>query len=123
MLGAFGMFAWATSSGHSIEAARTLVVNTIVVMEIFYLFSVRYLQSPSLTLQGLVGTRAVLIGIGAVALAQLAFTYLPFMNRAFATEPFGILEGAVVIGLGVGLFAVLELEKAIRRRWLGAAAA
>jgi hypothetical protein len=42
--GAFGMFFWAEARGLPIETARTMVVNTIVVMEIFYLFSVRYVH-------------------------------------------------------------------------------
>ena len=44
--GAFGSFAWATARGLSIETARTMVVNALVVMEIFYLFSVRYVHGP-----------------------------------------------------------------------------
>jgi hypothetical protein len=38
-----------------IEEARTIVVNTIVVMEIFYLFSVRYVHATSLTWRGRAG--------------------------------------------------------------------
>ena len=47
--GAFGMFFWAEVRGLPHEEARTIVVNTIVVMEIFYLFSVRYLHTTSFT--------------------------------------------------------------------------
>ena len=36
-----------------------MVVNTLVVMEIFYLFSVRYVHGPALTWQGVLGTPAV----------------------------------------------------------------
>src|SRR5690606_1545950 len=38
----FAMFAWADRRGLSIEQSRTIVVNTMVVLEIFYLFSIRY---------------------------------------------------------------------------------
>ena len=65
-LAAFGVFQWAEDNGRSLEEARTLVVNTIVVLEVFYLFSVRYLHATSLTWKGLLGTRTVLIGFGAV---------------------------------------------------------
>src|SRR3546814_17508372 len=74
--GAFGMFAWTLARGLSVEEARTIVVNTIVVMEIFYLFSVRYLRLTSLTWEGVLGTPAVLIGVALVVALQLAFTYL-----------------------------------------------
>jgi magnesium-transporting ATPase (P-type) len=118
-IGVFGVFAWSVARGGTIEAARTLVVDTMVVMEIAYLFSVRYLNLPSLTLQGIVGTPAVLLGVGAVVLAQLAFTYLPPLQRMFDTRPLGLKEGLVAIGVGVLFFAVLELEKLVRRGpWL-----
>jgi magnesium-transporting ATPase (P-type) len=112
--GAFGIFFWAQSRGLTIEHARTLVVNTIVVLEIFYLFSIRYVHGTSLTWQGVLGTPAVLVGVGAVVVAQLAFTYLPFMQAAFGTRSLSVPEGALVIGVGVALLAVVEVEKRIR---------
>ena len=49
-----------------------MAVNTLVTMEIFYLFSVRYVHGASLTWQGVLGTRAVLIGVAIVVVAQFA---------------------------------------------------
>jgi magnesium-transporting ATPase (P-type) len=115
-IGAFGVFAWAERSGATHEYARTLVVNTVVVMEIFYLFSVRYLRMTSLTWRGALGTPAVLIGIGSIVLLQLAFTYLPPMQTLFETQPVGLFDGAGVIAIGVSLFVVLEIEKRVARR-------
>jgi magnesium-transporting ATPase (P-type) len=115
VLGAFGTFFWATARGLDIDTARTMVVNAIVVMEIFYLFSVRYVHATSLTFQGLLGTPAVLIGVSGVVLLQLAFTYAPFMNRLFGTMPVGIGEGMAIIALGFALLVILELEKFVRR--------
>jgi magnesium-transporting ATPase (P-type) len=111
VVGAFGMFTWAIQRGLSLEEARTIVVNTIVVMEIFYLFSVRYLYSASLTWQGVLGTPAVLIGVGAVVLAQLAFTYLPWMHAIFQSRPVSLLDGLVIVVVGVLLLLILEIEK------------
>ncbi|PWB66017.1 MAG: carbonate dehydratase [Bradyrhizobiaceae bacterium] len=118
--GAFGMFFLAEARGQPIEEARTIVVNTIVVMEIFYLFSIRYLHSTSFTLRGLLGTPAVLIGIAAIAAAQFVFTYAPFMQFLFATRPVSLLDGLAIVAVGAALFLVLELEKLVRRRmrWL-----
>jgi magnesium-transporting ATPase (P-type) len=116
--GAFGIFSWAKSNGASVEEARTLVVNTIVVMEIFYLFSVRYVHGTSLTLEGVLGTPAVLIGVGLTVAAQLAFTYLPAFQLLFDTRPVDLLEGAVVVAIGVSLLFLCELEKRIRARVL-----
>ena len=120
MAGAFGIFFWAEDQGFPIEQGRTLVVNTIVVMEIFYLFSVRYVHGSSLTLQGVLGTPAVLIGVATVIVAQLAFTYLPFLQTIFDTRPVSLAEGAIVIGVGVLLLVIVESEKWLRGMLAGA---
>jgi magnesium-transporting ATPase (P-type) len=113
--GAFGMFFWAESRGQPIEVARTLVVNTLVVMEIFYLFSVRYVHGTSLTWQGVLGTPAVLLGVGAVVVAQLLFTYAPPMHAIFQSRALAWHEGAMVIGIGVALLLAVEAEKLVAR--------
>ena len=116
LAGIFGIFHWAQTVGSSIEAARTLAVNALVVLQIFYLFNVRYLGMPSLTWRGVVGTRAVLIAVGVVAALQLLFTYAPFMHQLFETRPVTIAQGLVVIAVGVVGFAVIEIEKWLRQR-------
>ncbi len=117
LIGAFGMFAWAQSRGLPLELARTMVVNTIVVMEIFYLFSVRYTYGASLTIKGLFGTPAVLAGITAVVLLQVTFTYAPFMAIPFDTAPVAFADGLVIVATGAVLFAIVEVEKRVRLGW------
>jgi magnesium-transporting ATPase (P-type) len=125
--GAFGMFYWAEAKGLPIEGARTIVVNTIVVMEIFYLFSIRYVHGTSLTLQGVLGTPAVLIGVSFTVAAQFAFTYLPPLQAVFESRAVAFVDGLLVIGVGVALLVVVEAEKyaravlAARRRSFNAA--
>jgi magnesium-transporting ATPase (P-type) len=114
--GAFGMFFWAEARDLQIEEARTIVVNTIVVMEISYLLSIRYLQTTSFTWRGMLSAPAVLIGIGIITAAQLVFTYTPFMEQLFATRPVSLLDGLAIVGIGAALFVILELEKIARRR-------
>ncbi|MCC7425282.1 MAG: cation-transporting P-type ATPase [Alphaproteobacteria bacterium] len=114
--GAFGIFYWAEARGAPIEEARTLVVNTIVVMEIFYLFSVRYVHGTSLTLQGVIGTPAVLAGVGAIVLLQLGFTYLPPMQAVFGSRPVSLADGMVVIAIGFAFLLIAEGEKYLRAR-------
>jgi magnesium-transporting ATPase (P-type) len=116
VVGAFGMFFWAEARNLSIEEARTIVVNTIVVMEIFYLFSVRYLNQSSFTWTGFLGTPAVLIGVSSITAAQLLFTYAPFMQGLFATRPVSVQDGLSILMVGVVLFAILEFEKVVWRR-------
>jgi magnesium-transporting ATPase (P-type) len=114
-IGIFGMFTLAQASGATLEEARTIAVNTLVVMEIFYLFSVRFLSTTSLSLKAALGTRPVLIAIGAVTLLQLAFTYAPFMEAFFETRPVGLGQGLMILAVGPILLALLEMEKRIVR--------
>lgn len=110
------VFTWALERGLDVATARTMVVNTLCVLEIFYLFSVRYLHGPSFSLQGLKGTPAVLAAVAGVLVAQLMFTYTPWMQQLFDTRAVPLLEGLVILGCGVMLLVILELEKALLRR-------
>ncbi|GHD52399.1 carbonate dehydratase [Thalassobaculum fulvum] len=114
--GTFGIYAWATARGLDIETARTMVVNVLVVMEIFYLFSVRYVHGTALTWRGVLGTPAVLMGVGAVVVAQFAFTYLPVMQAVFASRPVALPDGLVIVAVGAALLAVVEIEKRVAER-------
>ncbi|MEW9853590.1 cation-translocating P-type ATPase [Novosphingobium sp. M1R2S20] len=113
---ALGVFFAALEAGRGLEVARTMVVNTIVVAEIFYLFNVRYLHMRSLTLRGALGTPAVLGAIAVVIVAQLLFTYAPFMQELFDSRPLTLADGALIIGLGICLMLLLEGEKLLMRR-------
>jgi magnesium-transporting ATPase (P-type) len=114
--GVFGMFAYAMDRGYSVELARTLAVNTLVVMEIFHLFFIRNIYGTSLTWSAVKGTRVVWMTVIAVTLAQFAITYLPPLQRAFATQPVPLFDGLLIVGVGVALFAIIETEKQIRLR-------
>ena len=113
--GIFASFQWALQAGLGEAAARTLAVNTLVAMEVFYLFAVRYLDNPSLTLRGALGTPAVWVVIGLIVLLQWLFTFLPFMQTLFGTASLGIPALLMAPAAGVLVLLVLELEKRVRR--------
>jgi magnesium-transporting ATPase (P-type) len=115
-LGAYGLFLWRLGDG-SIEEARTLVVNSFVMFEIAYLFNCRYLQASSVDWHVLSGNRIALLSIVAVLLLQAAFTYLGFMNALFGSAPIGMIDWALAALLGLALFAAIEVEKRIGRKW------
>jgi magnesium-transporting ATPase (P-type) len=112
-----GMFFAALELGRDLETARTIVVNALVVLQVFYLFNVRYLHMTSFTLRGALGTPAVLWALAAIVAAQLLFTYAPIMQYWFATRPLAFLDGAVVIACGAVFMFLLEVEKLLLRRF------
>jgi magnesium-transporting ATPase (P-type) len=123
LAGIFGSHEWALSQCASVEAARTMAVNTLVCLEVFYLFSVRYLKAPSFTWQGVRGTPRVLAAVAGVFLMQMLFTYTPVMNRLFRTEALPVAWGVGILVAGIALLLILETEKALLRRFGGMASA
>ncbi|MBO3760808.1 cation-transporting P-type ATPase [Ciceribacter sp. L1K22] len=111
-----GLFFWALGQGRDLETARTMVVDMLVVLEIFYMFSVRYLHTTSLTFTGAKGTWPVLTALAVVVIGQLAFTYLPVMNTIFDSRPLTFLDGILILAIGAASFIVLEIEKRFTRR-------
>jgi len=116
LVGAFGLFAWHRATGASLEAARTVAVNTLVMGEIVYLLNCRRIAGPSWTRQGLFGSRPILLAIAVVALFQVLLTYLPVMQLLFHTAAIDAMAWLQIVGFGVGLFALVEVEKAILHR-------
>jgi magnesium-transporting ATPase (P-type) len=112
--GVFGIYAYAIDRGHSIELARTMAMNTLVVMEIFHLFFIRNIYGTSLTWKAVRGTRVVWATVIAVVAAQFAITYLPPMQRVFATEAVPVFDGILIVGVGMLLFTIIEVEKQLR---------
>ena len=113
------VFFWALGQGRDLETARTMVVNTLVVLEIFYLFNIRYLHMTSFTWTGVKGTGPVLAAIAVVVAGQFAFTYLPVMNTLFDSQPLGLLDGVIIVAIGVLSLVVLEIEKYLLRGVFG----
>ncbi|CAM3409389.1 cation-translocating P-type ATPase [Halomonas lysinitropha] len=112
-----GLFFWILGQGGSLELARSGAVNMLVMGEIVYLLNSRFLVGRSLSLQGIFGSRPVLIAIGLVILIQLGWTYLPFMQLLFEAEGLSPLHWGLILATGLALFLVVELEKWILRHF------
>ncbi|MCQ8103649.1 cation-transporting P-type ATPase [Methylomonas sp. SURF-2] len=114
--GVFGIFEWSLLHDSTLEEARTYAVNTLVTMEVAYLLSVRYLRISALSFKRMFNSRAVGYAIGVVVALQLIFTYVPFMERFFDTRPVDLDHGLEIVGIGLCLFLLLEVEKWLRRK-------
>ncbi|MBA4228532.1 MAG: carbonate dehydratase [Hyphomonas sp.] len=112
----YGMYLYAIDRGYPAEVARTIAVNTLVVLEIFHLFFIRNIYGASLTWDAVKGTRVVWFSVLTVTAAQFAVTYVPVMQEIFGTAPVSFFDGAVIIVVGAVFFAIIETEKQIRLR-------
>ena len=70
-------FFWMKSKDASDELARAAAVNALVIGQIFYLLNSRYRLDSSLSLKAHLGNKYLPLGIGAVVILQLLFTYAP----------------------------------------------
>jgi magnesium-transporting ATPase (P-type) len=119
--GAFVLFEWARLHGATLEEARTAAVNVFAVGQTFYLFNCRSLTHPVLRL-GLFSNPWLWAGVGAMALAQIAFTYTETMNWLFHTAPLDAREWLLAAGAGLVISLLTGLEKRVRRRRLATGA-
>ncbi|MFC4269971.1 cation-transporting P-type ATPase [Sneathiella chungangensis] len=112
--GVFGIYIYAIDRGYSIELARTMSVNTLVVMEIFHLFFIRNIYGTSLTWKAVRGTKVVWTTVIIVTVAQFAITYVSPLQNLFATEAVPLFDGMLIICVGIALFTIIETEKQLR---------
>jgi magnesium-transporting ATPase (P-type) len=114
LCGVFGSYHYAIERGYSIELARTIALNTLVVMEIFQLFFIRNIYASALNWEAVRGTKIVWTVVVIITLAQFAMTYLPPLQSVFATASIPLIDGVLIIAIGVALFIIIELEKRLR---------
>ena len=115
LAGAFGLFEYELARGVDIAEARTVAVNVIVFVEIFYLFNARSLTRSVFRLGWLSNPWAV-GGALLMAAIQVGFTYLPFMQRLFGSAGMTGQLWLDVIGVSLAAYLVVEGEKWLRRK-------
>jgi Ca2+-transporting ATPase len=114
ILGGYWLYFYETTvGGESIAAARTAVINVIVMVEVAYLMSCRSLKN-SLWSVGLFSNPLALAGAAAMICAQVLFTYAPFMQHLFHTAPLDAGAWLRITGVTAVALAMVELEKWIR---------
>ena len=115
MLGTFALFIHYREQGASIEQARTIAVNTLVMFEVFYLFSARHLIDSAVTVEGIAGNRYVLYAVGILLVLQLLFTYLPPLQQLFGTVGLATIDWAWIVAVAMSVFVLVEIEKGVIR--------
>jgi len=109
------VFLFEEGRGYSVAAAQTMAVNTLAFGQLFFLFNSRFLHASSLRVSLWFTNRVVWLAVGVLVLLQLLFVYAPFLNRWFHTAPLAPRDWLLPVGIGVAIFLVVELEKAVVR--------
>lgn len=112
--GVFGIYQYAIDQGYSLELSRTMALNTLVVMEIFHLFFIRNIYGTSLTLKAIQGTKTIWCVVFIITVAQFFITYFPPLQAIFQTQGIHFWDGVLIIGIGMALFMIIEIEKQLR---------
>ena len=112
--GAMTMFHLELERGMGEPVARTAAVSVIVIGEMFYLFPCRALLRPAWSVP-LLSNMWLWAGIAAMLCVQVAFSEWSVANALFHSAPMDATAWMRVIAMGLGMGAIVETEKAIRR--------
>ncbi|MBS0356138.1 MAG: HAD-IC family P-type ATPase [Proteobacteria bacterium] len=110
LMASFGLFLRWRGLGATLEEARTVAVNVFVAGEIAYLFNCRNLRGPFWRC-GWFSNLWFWAGIAVMVALQGLFTWLPAMNRVFASAPPPVAAWAEIAAAAVLIALVVGLEK------------
>lgn len=109
----FAIFSYYLHRDFPIDYARTVAVNTMVMIESLYLLSSRFFAQTIFHRDILKGIRPVLISIALVMLGQLLFTYLPLSQRIFAVSALTLQDWGLILLASSVVLIVVEADKAL----------
>ncbi|MDH5432068.1 MAG: cation transporting ATPase C-terminal domain-containing protein [Nitrosopumilus sp.] len=115
LISVYGLFEWSIKDGNTVDEARTIAVNAIVMIEIFYLFNCRSLTKSILKI-GLLSNKLIFVGVAVMILLQITFTYVPIMNEIFHSHPIGMESWLKIIGVSLVVFIIIELKKFVSKK-------
>jgi magnesium-transporting ATPase (P-type) len=112
----WAVFAFEQSHGVALPGAQAAAVTMLALGQLAYLFSCRFLDRSSLTLDVLRGNSALWWSALALIALQLVFLYVPALQVLFGVAPIGVREWALTSVLALVIFLVVEAIKALDRR-------
>jgi magnesium-transporting ATPase (P-type) len=111
----FFLFYFYRENGSSIEFARTVSVNALVMIEVFYLFNCRYLTLSIFNRDFFKGSTPTLLAALAVILIQIAFTYSSNIQQLFGLEAIQLHDWMMIVFCALPILFIVELEKYMYR--------
>ena len=115
LIAAFGLFQWELRRGAGVDAARTVALNTVAVIQALSVVNCRSLRHSILSI-GLFRNGWLWLGIAGVLLLQAGITYLPFLNAIFQTAPIGWGEWLRILAAGATAVVWIEAQKVMLSR-------
>lgn len=113
---AFVLEAWLQPRGYSPEFIRTVLLQTLVTAQWFYMLNCRVSDGFSLS-KGLLANRGIWIVSGVLLVLQLLIIYAPFMQMLFGTESLPFRYWVITFIIGFAMFLIVEVEKPLTRKW------
>lgn len=115
-LGAFALESWLQSRGNSPEIIRSALLQMLVAAQWFYMINCRVNNGFSVS-KCLLKNKGLWVVSGILLLLQIGIIYLPFMQSIFGTAALSPVYWLLTFVIGAVMFAVVELEKVVTRRW------
>ena len=94
---------------------ETITLQTIVMAQMFHLFNSRSIRGNAFK-QNWFSNKAVWVVCALLFVLQGSITYLPFMNETFGTTPLALYYWQYPFMLGIAVFFIVEIEKAVFRK-------
>jgi Ca2+-transporting ATPase len=107
-----GLGVWGKATG---RPWQTMVFVSLALLQLGNAMALRS-EQESLRSLGVRTNLALLWTVVGTALIQVLVVYLPFTQTMFTVDPLSLLELVVVLVASTGVFWVVEVEKALRRR-------
>ena len=115
-ISAFVLEAWLQPRGYSAEFIRTVLLQTLVTAQWFYMLNCRVNDGFSLS-KGLLENKGIWIVSGVLLALQLLIIYAPFMQMLFGTEALPFRYWVITFLIGFVMFMIVEIEKPLARIW------
>lgn len=98
---------------------HNVLIYVLLGAALITLFFIRNFRRASPSFAEVRGAPVIWATVGVVVLAQFAITDVPSLQAVFETRAVPLGDGLMILGAGVALFVVIEVEKQLRLR-LGA---
>ena len=97
------------------DFVRTITLQTIVIAQMFHLFNSRSIRGNAFK-ENFFSNKAVMVVCILLFVLQGSISYIPFMNNTFGTVSLAFVDWKYPFIIGVIVFLIIELEKAVMRR-------